>query len=256
MDSRYETVNLVLRKNEIVNLNDDLPVLVVSHALPTGLLINVKVYVHVRNCVAWLNVQAGLVTTCALAVRVQPNVAEVNTHVGELSNPRSPEAFVPATELVTLSVKSPGQLAVMAVPSKLSLQLVVALLESVSLPDRTLPSALMVAVNSAVGQVMSNPPPISLIDHSNPVPETLVLTGVRVACAGEAAAAPPTLSTAISSKVLRKPLRVTSWSFLPSRWHGIGYASRHLHAAPIDASQRRCMAGPPFDRRLPRERVA
>lgn len=106
--------------------------------------------------------------------------------------------------------------------------LVEVLPEKVILPNRAVPFELVVAVSSAVGQVVVSPPSpaeaTSLV--SVEVNESLVLTGVTAAWAGMAA-----IAYTVSIATLRKRLRLAALVMVVPFWVGssvlvVGFAGR------------------------------
>lgn len=121
----------------------------------------------------------------------------------DVSVTRSPEALVPATELTDLTVILQTMASTGEAANRPLLRHVLPLpLEKATVPEKLLPSALMVAVTSDVGQVTVRLPSSALSWVSEEVAETLALTGVSVAWAGVAAAA-TTASAATTSKPRR-----------------------------------------------------
>src|ERR1044072_1602289 len=124
---------------------------------------------------------------------VTPEMKLASEQTGLPERTRSPEVLVLATEVevVSLAPISPGhdQETEVAPPS-VHVTLLVVLPEKVSLPDIEVPASSVVAVNSAVGQVILKPNVGSNVNTVLvEVNEILVLAGVIAACAGGAAAA-------------------------------------------------------------------
>lgn len=134
-------------------------------------------------------------------------VTEQKNPVGPFSSETLSVESELSDELFEVIVMVPGQSTV-TVPPRLSVQLVVALLEKVILPEILVPSLLTVPVNSDVGHLrvtaVLKMGSLATNTVSVELAEILVLTGVALACAAGAA----TTSVASIATPIMSPRRV------------------------------------------------
>lgn len=97
-----------------------------------------------------------------------------------------PDALLPATELVDLHVTFPLQTQVSDVPKRLSVHVTPPLLVKLRVPERLLPSALLLPLKSDLGHLVLRPLPSVVQLELVELAVMFVLTGVKVAWAGRA----------------------------------------------------------------------
>ena len=196
--SGYEMVRFLL--TPLTELTEKLPVKSATPLPPMLSVYLMPLALIPSDWVAWENVHASLMV-CAPTIEMLTPADVLTVQSNPTSRLTSPDALVFATELVDTSVTLPLHTTVADTSPKigrLAVHVSVALLEKARVPERFLPSALRVPVNSAVGHLTTEP--LSALNWvSLEVAEILALTGVIVAWAGAAIAAASTLSAATTS---------------------------------------------------------
>lgn len=166
-----------------------------STAIVLQLILSVigGVNVHVQLMVAW----GPLIES--------EKTRNVNVHSSPTSMTMVPDELVPATEVVDLNVRLPLVTDLPEDPKRLSVHVVLPSPLKVRLPDRDLPSALVLPVKSDLGHLNLRPllsiVKLEFVD----VAVKLELTGVKLALAGGDARA-TAASTAAATRAVRAKL--------------------------------------------------
>jgi hypothetical protein len=146
-----------------------------------------------------VNVKVQLLGVCGpLMVLVPARLLMVQEK--PLSSAAVPDALLPATELVDLSVTLPAQVTVTEEPKRLSVHVTPPELVKLRVPDTDLPSALVLPSKVDSGHLVLRPLPSSVRFELAEVALTAVFTGVMVAWAGTAATARMASAAMLSSR--------------------------------------------------------
>lgn len=164
------------------------------------------------------------------------------THLLPVSTLRSPVEVVLATEEVETNVNvAPAQSTTADMP-RLFVHVAVAVLVNVALAEIDLPSADILPVISAIGHLMTSPLSSNENTASAEVAETLLLTGVTVACAGEAAKASALSRATANAKPHARGFFMRRLSV--SRCRGHPNRDRASALGPADRVRRRFLGDP------------